>query len=64
MILFIYISRLQYLAVVEERRLESIRESDPDIYEAVYWVRRNQDQSVKHVSSRPGKPALYRHFSL
>ena len=34
---------------MKERRLESLRESDPDMYKAVLWLRDNRDRFAKHV---------------
>ena len=36
---------------MDDHRLEAIRESDPDMYEAVYWVQRNQDLFEEQVFS-------------
>ena len=36
---------------MDERRLEAIRESDPDMYKAVHWVQRNQERFQKQVFS-------------
>jgi len=34
---------------VDERRIQDIRDSDPDIYEAACWVQRNRDRFIKPV---------------